>query len=78
MKTAVSIPDTLFDQAEAVAERLHLSRSELYARALRAYVREQDEDAKRRALDDLYAAESSELPTGAEASQAGIASEWTD
>jgi ribonuclease E len=43
----------LFEQAEALAHRLHVSRSELYANALRAFVAEHDEAAKRRALDDL-------------------------
>ncbi len=40
MKTAVSLPDALFAEAERVAERLGLSRSELYARAITAFVRE--------------------------------------
>jgi metal-responsive CopG/Arc/MetJ family transcriptional regulator len=35
MKTAISIPDTLFEQAEAYAEQHNLSRSELYAHALK-------------------------------------------
>jgi hypothetical protein len=33
MKTAISIPDQVFRQAEAVAKRLGLSRSELFTRA---------------------------------------------
>ena len=41
MKTAVSIPDAVFDAAERLAERLGLSRSELYARAIDAYTRRQ-------------------------------------
>jgi hypothetical protein len=39
MKTAISIPDDVFTAAEALAERLALSRSELYVRAIREYVR---------------------------------------
>jgi hypothetical protein len=38
MKTAVSIPDDVFEKGEKAAKRLKLSRSELYARALEAYV----------------------------------------
>ena len=34
MKTAVSIPDHVFDAAERLAEKLGISRSELYQRAL--------------------------------------------
>jgi metal-responsive CopG/Arc/MetJ family transcriptional regulator len=38
MKTAVSIPDPVFEEAELLAARLQTSRSELYSRALREYV----------------------------------------
>jgi metal-responsive CopG/Arc/MetJ family transcriptional regulator len=38
MKTAISIPDLLFDEAEKLAQRLGMSRSELYAKALAAYI----------------------------------------
>jgi metal-responsive CopG/Arc/MetJ family transcriptional regulator len=78
MKTAISIPDPLFEEAEALAHRLQVSRSELYANALRVFVRQHDEAAKRRALDDLYANESSALPVGAARAQARIASEWDE
>lgn len=42
MKTAVSIPDDVFDAAEDLARRSNISRSELYARALKALL-EQDQ-----------------------------------
>ncbi len=38
MKVAVSIPDPVFAEAEALAKRMKLSRSKLYARALDAFV----------------------------------------
>ena len=38
MKVAVSIPSRIFEQAERLAAHLKTSRSELYARALTAYV----------------------------------------
>lgn len=38
MKTAVSIPDEIFERAERLAKRSHRSRSELYASALDEYV----------------------------------------
>lgn len=38
MKTAVSIPDSVFEQAERLARRLKRSRSELYSRALSEYL----------------------------------------
>jgi predicted transcriptional regulator len=38
MKTAISIPDDLFQQAEKLAGELELSRSALYAKALREMI----------------------------------------
>jgi hypothetical protein len=51
MKTAISLPDTLFKEAERVAARLGLSRSELYARAITRFVREQSGDAITEAIN---------------------------
>ncbi len=39
MKTAISLPDDLFRQAETTAREMGISRSQLYAAALTAYVR---------------------------------------
>ncbi len=78
MKTAISIPDPLFEKADELARRLHISRSELYANAIRAFVEDHDEVAKRRVLDELYAEESSALPAGVARAQARIASEWEE
>jgi len=38
MKTAISIPDGIFEDAERLARSLKRSRSELYSRALSEYV----------------------------------------
>ena len=51
MKTAVSLPDPLFEEAERVAARFGLSRSELYARAIARFVREQSGDAITEAIN---------------------------
>jgi hypothetical protein len=51
MKTAISLPDLLFEEAERVAARLGLSRSELYARAITRFVREQSGDAITEAIN---------------------------
>lgn len=61
MKTAVSIPDPLFHAAEALAERLGMSRSELVSRALAAYLEAHQHDRVREALDAIYSEESSRL-----------------
>ncbi len=61
MKTAVSIPDPLFEEAERLSKRLRIPRSQLYAKALEAYVQRQRSKRIREALDELYSTESSEL-----------------
>jgi metal-responsive CopG/Arc/MetJ family transcriptional regulator len=38
MKVAVSIPDDVFAEAEALAKRLKSSRSEIYSRALAEFI----------------------------------------
>jgi len=38
MKTAISIPDEIFVAAEGLAERLGMSRSQLYSSAIAQYV----------------------------------------
>jgi metal-responsive CopG/Arc/MetJ family transcriptional regulator len=45
MKIAISLPDALFQSADELAERMGVSRSELYARAVADYL------AKHRAED---------------------------
>ena len=44
MKTAVSIPNDVFEDAERLALRLRTSRSQLYARALAEFVARHDDD----------------------------------
>jgi metal-responsive CopG/Arc/MetJ family transcriptional regulator len=57
MKTAISLPDPLFEAAERLARQLGKSRSQLYAEALRAYLeRHRDEDITAR-LNEIYDAE---------------------
>jgi predicted transcriptional regulator len=40
MKTAISLPDALFEQMDALAAKLHINRSQLYVRALERYLKE--------------------------------------
>jgi metal-responsive CopG/Arc/MetJ family transcriptional regulator len=61
MKTAVSIPDPIFHAAESLAKRLGLSRSELFSRALEAYLEAHKHDSVREALDAIYSQEASNL-----------------
>jgi metal-responsive CopG/Arc/MetJ family transcriptional regulator len=61
MKTAVSIPDALFDAADEVADRLGMSRSQLYAKALSEYVFKHRDDDVTAALNRVYAVQPPEL-----------------
>jgi metal-responsive CopG/Arc/MetJ family transcriptional regulator len=61
VKTAISIPDPLFKEAERLTRRLRIPRSQLYARALEAYLQRQRSKGIKEALDEVYGTESSEL-----------------
>ena len=58
MKTAISIPDPLFDAAERLARRLGMSRSELFQKAVEAFLRERRDEGITEALNAVYAADS--------------------
>jgi len=53
MKTAVSIPDDVFEDAERLAGRLQTSRSQLYARALSEFVARHDDDHVTAAMNQV-------------------------
>lgn len=57
MKAAVSIPNDIFAEGEALAHRLRTSRSQLYARALADFVVQHEDDkitaAMNQVLDDV-------------------------
>ena len=55
MKTAVSVPDDVFDRAERLARREGRSRSEVYSAALREYVARHSPDEIAEALDLVVA-----------------------
>jgi len=61
MKTTISIPDDLFYAAEDLSRRLGLSRSELYSRAVAAFLQQQRATGVQEALDAIYASEDSQL-----------------
>ena len=70
MKTAISIPDRIFKNAEELARRLHMSRSGLYAKAVEGYIREHRADRVRECLDDVYQTNDSSLDKVSEKLQA--------
>lgn len=51
MKTAVSIPDDIFHEAETLAKELKTSRSDVYARALAAFVGDHSADRVTQAIN---------------------------
>ena len=69
MKTAISIPDSIFRAAEKLAKRLGFSRSELYAKAVSEYLQKHRNDGITRKLDEIYAKESSQLDPAIQALQ---------
>jgi metal-responsive CopG/Arc/MetJ family transcriptional regulator len=56
MKVAVSIPDPIFAEAEALAKQFGTSRSELYQRALREFVSRHAADPVTRAMNEVVEA----------------------
>ena len=53
MKTAVSIPDDVFEEGERLAKRLQTSRSQMYARALAEFVARHDDDRITAAMNQV-------------------------
>ncbi len=54
MKTAISIPDEVFDAAEDMARRLGMSRSQFYATAVRDYLEAHRSRGVTARLDQIY------------------------
>jgi predicted transcriptional regulator len=55
MKTAISVPDALFQRADELARRLGKSRSELYREALAEYIARREPSAVTVSLDEVVA-----------------------
>jgi metal-responsive CopG/Arc/MetJ family transcriptional regulator len=61
VKTAISLPDSIFAEAEALAQQLGLSRRELYSKALQAYLSKYNRQQILSQLNRVYSEESSDL-----------------
>jgi metal-responsive CopG/Arc/MetJ family transcriptional regulator len=72
VKTAISIPDSVYEEAENLARQRGMSRSELFTRAVAEYVKAERFLGVRERLDAVYGAlpEESELDPAIEALQA--------
>ena len=54
MKTAISLPDSLFRQADQMAAELSISRSRLVAMALEEFIRRHRQQRMTERLDAVY------------------------
>jgi len=61
MKTAISIPDEIFVAAEGLAERLGVSRSQLYSSAIAQYVATYRSQGVTARLNAVYETDVAEL-----------------
>jgi metal-responsive CopG/Arc/MetJ family transcriptional regulator len=61
MKTAISLPDDLFESADALAKRLGVSRSELYATAVAEFLAKHQDAKVTERLDAVYCHQPSRL-----------------
>lgn len=55
VKTAISIDETLFGEAEALARKMGISRSQLFARAVKEYIRDRENEELLRRLNEAHA-----------------------
>ncbi len=61
MKTAISIPDSIFQSAEIMAQQLAISRSELFTKAISEYIETHKYQDVTKSLNQVYADVSSNL-----------------
>lgn len=77
MKTAISIPDSVFQEGEKVAQRMKISRSRLYTRAVESYVKAHRAPDLRKALEAVYGSEPFSVDPVLESLQAeALREEW--
>jgi len=61
VKTAISLPDSIFEEAESLAQQLGISRSELYTEALKTYLRRYNREQTLSKLNEVYSQQPSNL-----------------
>ncbi|UCD77386.1 MAG: ribbon-helix-helix protein, CopG family [Desulfobacterales bacterium] len=61
MKTAISIPDDIYQAADHLAKRLGMSRSEFYSKAVSNYIASHLNDAVTEALNQIYEKETPDI-----------------
>lgn len=77
MKTAVSIPDKLFRDAEAISRNRRISRSALYSMALSEFIERQRSADVTARLNEVYAQQDSSVdPVLLKIQSASTREEW--
>jgi hypothetical protein len=61
METAISIPRDIFERADEMAQKLGLTRDELYTQALKRFLETCSDDDITRQLNEVYEREDSSL-----------------
>lgn len=64
MRTIISLPDELYEDAEAETKRLRISRSRLYSMALSEYLSRRRSANITAKLNEVYSKAGSRLPKG--------------
>jgi len=77
MKVAISLPDPVFDAAERLAQELKVSRSQLYAEALAAFLAERGAASVTEQLNVVYATQSGRMDSVLAEAQARSISDET-
>jgi metal-responsive CopG/Arc/MetJ family transcriptional regulator len=54
MKTAISLPDSVYQAAERISKRKHISRSEFYTNAIRWYIEKEENRGITEQLNAVY------------------------
>lgn len=57
VKTAISLDQSLFEQADALAQEMHLSRSRLFVLALEEFIRRRQNRQLQAQLNEAYGGE---------------------
>jgi hypothetical protein len=77
MKTAISLPDDLYEEVERLASNLSQTRSQLYRAALEEYLARHEPDRIRESLDRLAAETDDESRFRSEAARRALErAEW--
>lgn len=80
VKTAISLPEPLFNRAEEAAHRLDISRSQLVARAVEEFLKRYESrmllDSLNRAYEDSSSADEREQMQAMRTKQRRIKAEW--